>query len=247
VLLTQTQPVDTDLGPGATLPSTVGLLIPAATAPGNYFLLVQADGSGVVAESDEGNNVGAVPLTVTPPVDCPATILIDNLAPGASSSAVSFTGTWALSATPGGQGGSALQSAGAGLDTYTWTTPVLSAAYACTYQVSVSWTSAASRGAAVPYTVSGQSGGPVAKTFDQRDNGGQFLLHGQYTFPVGAQGAVTVTDAGGEACADAAHFSLTGAALSASPGASASGASKGSGAKGSPSPPGTKLNERGPK
>ncbi len=240
VLLTQTQPWGTDLGPGATVSGTVGLLIPGHTAPGNYFLLVQADGSGLVAESDEANNVSAVPLSITPVVDCPATILIDNLAPEASSSSVSFTGTWTLSAVPGGPNGSSLESAGPGLDTYTWTTPVLSATYACTYQVSMIWTSAPSRGAAVPYTVSGQSGGPVTKTFDQRVDGGQFRLHGEYTFSVGAQGAVTVTDAGGEACADAVHFSLTGATLDGTEGTLASGTYQGSGAKGPPSPAGKK-------
>ncbi|MCG8455669.1 MAG: hypothetical protein MI919_05260, partial [Holophagales bacterium] len=40
------------------------LTIPAATAPGEYFVLVQADGEGRVNETREGNNTEAVSLAV---------------------------------------------------------------------------------------------------------------------------------------------------------------------------------------
>jgi hypothetical protein len=42
------------------------IMIPAATAPGSYFLLVQADALGTIAESNEGNNVTAIPITLAP-------------------------------------------------------------------------------------------------------------------------------------------------------------------------------------
>ncbi len=38
-------------------------------------------------------------------------------------------------------------------------------------------------------------------------------MHGVYTFPAGGAGAVTVSDAGGQASADAVTFSLVGATL----------------------------------
>lgn len=41
--------------------------VPAATAPGNYYVLFVADYQNQVNESNEGNNVGAVSITVTPP------------------------------------------------------------------------------------------------------------------------------------------------------------------------------------
>ena len=40
--------------------------IPAGTPPGSYFILVRADAFAAVSEGNEGNNVRAVPLTVTP-------------------------------------------------------------------------------------------------------------------------------------------------------------------------------------
>jgi subtilase family serine protease len=55
-----------DLGVNATLAYSRAVTIPAATPPGSYFLLVQADALGNVVEGNEGNNVTAVPLTVTP-------------------------------------------------------------------------------------------------------------------------------------------------------------------------------------
>ncbi|RTQ53178.1 T9SS type A sorting domain-containing protein [Hymenobacter gummosus] len=43
------------------------LTIPAATTPGNYFVLLVADPLNAVSETNEQNNVASVPLTVTPP------------------------------------------------------------------------------------------------------------------------------------------------------------------------------------
>ncbi|WP_375415731.1 CARDB domain-containing protein [uncultured Hymenobacter sp.] len=41
--------------------------VPAGTAPGNYYVLFTADYQNQVNESNEGNNVAAVSITVTPP------------------------------------------------------------------------------------------------------------------------------------------------------------------------------------
>lgn len=45
------------LGPGASSPGSTSLTIPVGTASGAYYLLVQADGASVVAETQETNNV----------------------------------------------------------------------------------------------------------------------------------------------------------------------------------------------
>ncbi len=50
----------------ATHAHSQAVTIPAGTTPGNYFVLVQADALGAIGESSEGNNVTAIPITVTP-------------------------------------------------------------------------------------------------------------------------------------------------------------------------------------
>jgi subtilase family serine protease len=53
------------LPPNTTHAHSQAVTIPAGTAPGNYFILVQADALSAVAESSEGNNVTAIPVTVS--------------------------------------------------------------------------------------------------------------------------------------------------------------------------------------
>ena len=55
-----------DLAPSATHAHSQAVTIPATTPPGSYYLLVRADALAAAAEANEGNNVTAVPLTVTP-------------------------------------------------------------------------------------------------------------------------------------------------------------------------------------
>ena len=54
----------TDLAPNVTHSNSQAVTIPGGTAPGNYFILVRADALSAVVESNELNNVTAVPLTV---------------------------------------------------------------------------------------------------------------------------------------------------------------------------------------
>ena len=56
-----------DLNPNATHSHSQAVTVPAGTLPGSRFLLVEADALGTVAESLEGNNVTARPITVTGP------------------------------------------------------------------------------------------------------------------------------------------------------------------------------------
>jgi hypothetical protein len=122
---------------------------------------------------------------------------------------VSFTGTWATSGAPNPYGANgSVYSNGGGTDSYTWRPAVFAAGQACTYQVSVWWTQHTNRSTTVPITVSGHSGGPTTRTFNQRTGGGAWNVHGTYTFPAGAQGTVRVTDQNGQAAADAVRFVL---------------------------------------
>ena len=127
---------------------------------------------------------------------------MDNLPPGQSSAQASFTGTWSQSAgsAPYGANGS-LYSSGTGLDTYTWKTPVLNSTQTCAYKVYVWWTTHANRSTAVPISVT-HSAGTTTRTFNQQTAGGQWVLHGTYTFAPGASGIVQVSDANGQAAAD---------------------------------------------
>jgi glucose/arabinose dehydrogenase len=54
------------LAANATHAHSQAVAIPAGATHGNYFILVQADALGAIGESNEGNNVTAIPITVTP-------------------------------------------------------------------------------------------------------------------------------------------------------------------------------------
>ncbi len=187
---------------GATSRSYTGL------ANGSYTFHVKA--------RDQAGNEDATPATRSFTVNvnvsaCPGEVIVDNLPAGQSSAQVSFTGTWSVSAEPGAFGPTGSLEARrrkSGTDTYTWSTGVFNAGQACQYQVYVWWTSGALRSTSVPYTVSGQTGGPVGKSFNQQTGGGQWVLHGTYAFPAGAAATVSVSDANGQASADAVRFVL---------------------------------------
>jgi len=190
--------------------SAVTLSAPGVTG-GYTFQKWQRDGvdvgtsASIQVTMDANHSMTAVYV----PPSCPAEVIVDNLPAGQSSAQVEFTGTWKGASQANSFGlNASLVSAGVDLDTYTWKTPVLSAAEACTYQVFVWWTSAAGRSMAVPYTVRGQVGGAVTKRFNQRVGGGQWNLHGTYTFPAGAVGKVKVSDQNGKAAVDAVRFVL---------------------------------------
>lgn len=187
---------------GATSKSYTGL------PNGSYTIHVKA--------RDQAGNEDATPATRSFTVNvnvsaCPGEVIVDNLPAGQSSAQVSFTGTWSASAEPGAFGPTGSLEARrrkSGTDTYTWSTGVFNAGQACQYQVYVWWTSGALRSTSAPYTVSGQTGGPVGKSFNQQTGGGQWVLHGTYAFPAGAAATVSVSDANGQASADAVRFVL---------------------------------------
>ena len=64
----------------------------------------------------------------------------------------------------------------------------------------------------MPITVK-HAAGATTKTFDQRSNGGQWVLHGRYSFAEGTGGYVELSDANGLAVADAVRFVAAGELL----------------------------------
>ena len=121
-------------------------------------------------------------------------IVIDNGQAGTS-----FTGTWCPSEAINFFGTNSLYSCGSGIDTYQWTPSIPATG---TYQVYVWWSTHVNRSTAVPIAVTHQ-GGTTVKNFNEQLGGGQWVLHGQYTFNAGTSGFVRVTSSNGQAAADA--------------------------------------------
>ena len=91
---------------------------------------------------------------------------------------------------------------GSARDTYRWTPAV---ATAQSHDFYIWWSTNANRSATVPVSVV-HSGGTATKTFDQRVNGGQCVLHGRYAFAAGKLGYVEMTETNGLAVANAVRF-----------------------------------------
>jgi hypothetical protein len=124
-------------------------------------------------------------------------LIIDNGQAGTS-----FTGSWCVSTATSFFGTNSLYSCGAGPDTYRWTPSIPTARV---YAVYVWWTTHVNRSTAVPISVV-HAGGTTTKSFNEQVGGGQWVLHGQYTFNAGTGGYVQVTDSAGQAAADAVRF-----------------------------------------
>jgi hypothetical protein len=117
-------------------------------------------------------------------------IVIDNAGVGQSGNGRSFTGSWCLSTALNPFGANSLYSCGGGIDTYRWT-PTIPTARA--YDVYARWTQHPNRSTAVPITVC-HAAGCTTRTFNQQQNGAQWILHGRYNFGAGSNGYVQVTD-----------------------------------------------------
>jgi large repetitive protein len=67
MLAARRSPDQTPLAPGASYQITRNLTIPGTAALGAQYLLFVTDASKQQSESDDGNNVHAVPLTIGAP------------------------------------------------------------------------------------------------------------------------------------------------------------------------------------
>jgi hypothetical protein len=156
-----------------------------------------------VKARDAAGNEDSTPdfrdFTVSVPPPPPASeIIIDNGASGTSS-----TGTWCTSAGSSPYGANSLYSCGfLTTDTYRWT-PTIPATRA--YDVYVWWANGTNRSTTAPFIVN-HAGGSTTKTFNERTGGGQWVVHGRYTFNAGTSGYVQTSDVNGQAGADAVRF-----------------------------------------
>jgi hypothetical protein len=145
------------------------------------------------------------PPIIVPP---PATneIIVDALPPGESDAMRTFTGVWKASGASGAYGANGSLYSGntptpdgvTPLSTYTFKSPPLKAG---NWQVYVWWTVHANRSQTVPITAGG-----VTKTFNQQADGSRWALHGVYQFGENEQATVTISNANGQAAADAVRF-----------------------------------------
>jgi hypothetical protein len=185
------------------------LTIPAGSASAPIVVtpiddaLVEADETVIVTLSAGAAYVVGAPSAATVTIVSddvtggPTTVIIDNRQPGTS-----FVGSWCVSSASGFYGTDSLQSCGArGIDIYRWT-PTLAAG---AYDVYVWWTSQGNRSTTVPISVT-HGAGTTTLTFNQKTGGGQWVIHGRYTFAAGTAGYVEVSDVNGRAAADAVRF-----------------------------------------
>src|SRR4029079_16824496 len=86
--------------------------------------------------------------------------------------------------------------------------PVLNSPQSCADSVYVWWTMHANRSTSVPITVSGQTSAASTRSFNEQSSGSQWVLHGTYSFAAGARATVQVSNATGQAAADAVRLVL---------------------------------------
>jgi hypothetical protein len=169
--------------------------------PSNWAVSRQRTLSGVVTDIAGATTVavGESPVLLEPTSVTAQEVVVDNAGAGRASGNISFTGRWCRSRATGPYGASSLYSCGTGPDTYRWTPTVAAAGE---YEVYVWWPRSNTRSTRVPITVVA-SGATVTKEFDQRTTGGDWVLHGTYSFDAGTTGYVEVSDTNGRAGADA--------------------------------------------
>ena len=141
------------------------------------------------------------PLPPGPPPVSGETIL-DNLGVGARDATRSFTGQWCLSESASKFRSSSLYSCGSAVDTYRWTPSISTSGF---YDVYVWWSTHVNRSTNVPVTVKHAAGTSV-KNYNERISGGQWVLHGRYSFIVSTGNYAEVSDINGQAAADAIKF-----------------------------------------
>jgi hypothetical protein len=135
-------------------------------------------------------------------------IILDNAALGLQDAAGgrTFTGKWCASIATAKFGTNSFYSCGPGPDSYRWTPKITTAG---SYDTYVWWPANPNRSISVPISVT-HAGGSTVKTFNEKAGGGQWVLHGRYSFNVGSAGFIQVSDANGQAGADAVRLVTAG-------------------------------------
>ncbi len=168
-----------------------------------------ADGAAsLVAKAYDGagNIANSTSLSVTIANSASVEIVLDNAALGVqdATGGKTFVGTWCASSGTGPYGATSLYSCGTVADAYRWTPQIVTAG---SYDVYVWWTTHTNRISNAPYSITHQ-GGTSTVLFDQKINGGKWVLVGRYSFAAGKTGFVEVKDSNGLVSADAARFVL---------------------------------------
>jgi hypothetical protein len=184
------------------------------TMPWTYADVVALEQIAVRARAEFTAQPPVVEPPPPPPPPPPAPItefIVDALPAGARGQSppgsVDFTGTWTTSTTAGKWNNTGLYSGtkptpdATPLSTYTFRSPPLPKS--CDVSVYVWWAQFTNRSQTVPITAGG-----VTKTFNQQTQGSQWVLHGTYPCMAGDQVPVTISNANGQAAADAVRFVL---------------------------------------
>ncbi len=164
-----------------------------------------ATGKLTVRVKDLAGNTSTLERTFsansTTPPSLPTTteIILDNLGVAAQDGTRTFTGQWCVSSATNSYGAGSLYSCGTSRDTYRWR-PVI--ATTGTYDVYLWWSTHVNRSTNVPISVK-HSVATTIKNFNEQSGGGQWVLHGRYSFLAGSDGFVEVDDVNGQAAADA--------------------------------------------
>ena len=161
---------------------------------------------------DASTQLGALGILLGRTAAPDAEIIIDNAPAGVTDApgGRTFTGSW-CTASPGSEfGADALANcAGASPATYRWT-PTLPTAGS--WDVYLWWKAQSFQSTSAQVTVV-HANGAVTRSFDQNTGGGQWVLHGRYSFNAGAAGYVEVNNlSSGHVSADAVRFVPVGGA-----------------------------------
>ncbi len=136
----------------------------------------------------------------------PTEIILDNAGLGVQDAVGgrSFVGSWCGSSGTGPYGATSLYSCGTVANAYRWTPQITTPGH---YDVYVWWTTHTNRSSNVPYSVT-HSAGTTTVLFDQKVNGGKWVLMGRYNFAAGKSNFVEVKASNGLVIADAVRFVL---------------------------------------
>jgi len=167
------------------------------------LLYVLAHGGNIFRVEPAETASGAI-ASATPSDVLANEIIIDNMPAGIGGNGVSFNGKWCTAhgkITP--HGTNALRSCGNGQDRYSWIPNIPANG---TYDVYLWWNDHNNLSEAAPFTVR-HAVGSTTLTFNQKQGGGQWTLHGRYNFTQGTLASeVRVTDQNGRVSADAVRF-----------------------------------------
>ena len=168
-----------------------------------------ADGAASLvakAYDSAGNIASSTSLSVTIANTATVEIVLDNAALGVqdATGGKTYVGTWCASSGTGAYGATSLYSCGSVADAYRWTPQITTAG---SYDVYVWWTTHTNRISNAPYSITHQ-GGTSTVLFNQKINGGKWVLVGRYSFAAGKTGFVEVKASNGLVSADAARFVL---------------------------------------